>query len=215
MLENVGAAAAARTWCCSWSCATRSWRPSPGAEPVDAGRRLPRGDRRGPAARARAGDRPAAPAGRADRRRAGRRDRARRCSTPTSTSSGATCCEARMAELQLKSHRFRAEREADWRRLEALLGQAERRSARGARPTRSCWRCRCSTARAVVAVGGAGDLARPGPDRLSGEPLHARLFLRLRRARRRCWSGWRGFFARDWPARGPGRSGARRWSARR
>jgi uncharacterized membrane protein SpoIIM required for sporulation len=31
-----------------------------------------------------------------------------------------------MAELQLKSHRFRAEREADWRRLEALLNKAER-----------------------------------------------------------------------------------------
>jgi uncharacterized membrane protein SpoIIM required for sporulation len=30
-----------------------------------------------------------------------------------------------MAELQLKSHRFRAEREADWRRLEALLAKAE------------------------------------------------------------------------------------------
>jgi len=34
-----------------------------------------------------------------------------------------------MAELQLKSHRFRAEREADWRRLEALLGKAERGGA--------------------------------------------------------------------------------------
>jgi uncharacterized membrane protein SpoIIM required for sporulation len=31
-----------------------------------------------------------------------------------------------MAELQLKSHRFRAEREADWRRLEALLSRVER-----------------------------------------------------------------------------------------
>jgi uncharacterized membrane protein SpoIIM required for sporulation len=32
-----------------------------------------------------------------------------------------------MAELQLKSHRFRSEREADWRRLERLLDKAERR----------------------------------------------------------------------------------------
>ena len=31
-----------------------------------------------------------------------------------------------MAELQLKSQRFRAEREADWRRLETLLGRYER-----------------------------------------------------------------------------------------
>jgi uncharacterized membrane protein SpoIIM required for sporulation len=35
-----------------------------------------------------------------------------------------------MAELQLKSHRFRAEREADWRRLETLLGRAEKGGAR-------------------------------------------------------------------------------------
>ncbi len=36
-----------------------------------------------------------------------------------------------MKDLQLKSHRFRAEREADWRRLEALLAKAERgRAAR-------------------------------------------------------------------------------------
>ncbi len=31
-----------------------------------------------------------------------------------------------MSGLELRSHRFRAEREADWRRLEALLGKAER-----------------------------------------------------------------------------------------
>ena len=34
-----------------------------------------------------------------------------------------------MAGLELKSHRFRAEREADWRRLETLLARVERRSA--------------------------------------------------------------------------------------
>jgi uncharacterized membrane protein SpoIIM required for sporulation len=34
-----------------------------------------------------------------------------------------------MKSLQLKSQRFRAEREADWRRLETLLGKAESRSA--------------------------------------------------------------------------------------
>ena len=32
-----------------------------------------------------------------------------------------------MAELHLKSQRFRAEREADWRRLETLLTKAEKR----------------------------------------------------------------------------------------
>jgi len=34
-----------------------------------------------------------------------------------------------MAELQLKSHRFRYEREADWRRLETLLARVERGGA--------------------------------------------------------------------------------------
>ena len=34
-----------------------------------------------------------------------------------------------MAELQLKSERFRAEREADWRRLEALLAKFEKGGA--------------------------------------------------------------------------------------
>jgi uncharacterized membrane protein SpoIIM required for sporulation len=34
-----------------------------------------------------------------------------------------------MKDLQLKSQRFRAEREADWRRLESLLSKVERRSA--------------------------------------------------------------------------------------
>ena len=36
-----------------------------------------------------------------------------------------------MAELQLKSHRFRQEREADWRRLERLLDKLERGGPRG------------------------------------------------------------------------------------
>lgn len=34
-----------------------------------------------------------------------------------------------MSELQLKSQRFRREREADWRRLEAIVDKAEKRSA--------------------------------------------------------------------------------------
>jgi uncharacterized membrane protein SpoIIM required for sporulation len=36
-----------------------------------------------------------------------------------------------MKDLQLKSHRFRAEREGDWRRLESLLGKAESARIRG------------------------------------------------------------------------------------
>ena len=37
-----------------------------------------------------------------------------------------------MSELILKSHRFRAEREADWRRLESLLARLEAGERRGA-----------------------------------------------------------------------------------
>ena len=36
-----------------------------------------------------------------------------------------------MKDLQLKSRRFRAEREGDWRRLETLLARVEGRSAAG------------------------------------------------------------------------------------
>src|SRR5580704_18951308 len=36
-----------------------------------------------------------------------------------------------MKQLQLKSRRFRAEREGDWRRLESLLARVEGRSAAG------------------------------------------------------------------------------------
>ena len=36
-----------------------------------------------------------------------------------------------MRDLQLKSRRFRAEREGDWRRLESLLARVEGRSAAG------------------------------------------------------------------------------------
>jgi len=39
-----------------------------------------------------------------------------------------------MAELQLKSHRFRTEREADWRRLESLLGRVHRGGAKSLMP---------------------------------------------------------------------------------
>ena len=34
-----------------------------------------------------------------------------------------------MSEVQLKSQRFRREREADWRRLETIVDKAEKRSA--------------------------------------------------------------------------------------
>jgi len=39
-----------------------------------------------------------------------------------------------MAELELKSHRFRSEREADWRRLETLLARVERKGPRKLSP---------------------------------------------------------------------------------
>ena len=83
-----------------------------------------------------------------------------------------------------RSQRFRAEREGDWRRLEGLLTRAESRSAASLSDDELLALPVLYRAGAVVALGGAGDLARPQPDRLSREPVHPRLFLRLRRARR-------------------------------
>ena len=89
---------------------------------------------------------------------------------------GAAC-----TSCTLKSHRFRKEREADWRRLEELLARAEA----GRRQRSATTRSGASGALplgAVVAVGRARHFAGPGAHRLSREPLHARLFLRLRHA---------------------------------
>jgi hypothetical protein len=51
---------------------------------------------------------------------------------------------AAASEAALRSDRFRLEREADWKRLEAIVTHGEGGCA--AYPTRICWRCRCCTA---------------------------------------------------------------------
>ncbi len=88
-----------------------------------------------------------------------------------------------MAELQLKSARFRAEREADWRRLEAPAGQGRGRR-RGASSTRDeLLEIPVLYRQALSSLSrGALDLAGPEPDGLSREPVHAGLFHRLWRA---------------------------------
>ena len=106
---------------------------------------------------------PAAPPGRADRRRARRPPRPGAAQPPISTSSAGTCCDgARMAELRLKSHRFRAERES---RLapagSACCAKAEGRSAARAFGRRAAGGAGALPRHPVVAVGGARDLARP------------------------------------------------------
>ena len=155
-------------------------------EPVDAGGRLARRDRRGAAARARRGRSPGcAGMGVAHRRRARpTRIGPGAAQPPTSTSSGGICCEAPpWPSLQLKSQRFRAEREARLAAAGGAAGRAESGSAAALSDEDLLALPVLYRSGAVVAVGGAGDLARPQPDRLSGEPLHPRLLLRLRRPR--------------------------------
>ena len=97
-----------------------------------------------------------------------------------------------------------------WRRCWRGRG----RLGRGAQRRRAAGPAGALSLGAVVAVGGAGDLARPQPDRLSREPVDPRLFLRLRRARplRERLSG---FFAARLAGRGAGALARDRWSRSR
>ena len=103
-----------------------------------------------------------------------------------------------MAELQLKSHRFRAEREADWRRLETLLARVEKGGAR--KLTRDelvempvLYRqalSSLSVARAIsLDQGLVGYL----------ESLCTRAYFFIYGARSRPMERIAGFFVRDWP----------------
>ena len=103
-----------------------------------------------------------------------------------------------MAELQLKSYRFREEREGDWRRLEALLDRVERRSASAlsdddllAIPI--LYRAALSS----LSVARAISLDRSLLDYL--ESLCARAYFLVYGARVSIWTGMGGFFAREWP----------------
>jgi uncharacterized membrane protein SpoIIM required for sporulation len=104
-----------------------------------------------------------------------------------------------MAELQLKSHRFRAEREQDWRRLERLLERAERAGVRKLRPEELLelpvlYRqalSSLSVARAISLDQGLVDYL---------EALCARAYFFVYGARTNVWARLAGFFRRDWPA---------------
>ena len=81
---------------------------------------------------------------------------------------------------------FRQEREADWKAFEALLARVEKRAPRTLVGRRAAVAAAALPFGAVVAVGGARDVARQCAGRLSGSALPARLFLSLRRAARVC-----------------------------
>jgi uncharacterized membrane protein SpoIIM required for sporulation len=104
-----------------------------------------------------------------------------------------------MAELRLKSVRFRAEREADWQRLDALLRKAEGRSAAAftdeellAIPV--LYRSSLSS----LSVARATSLDRALIDYL--ESLCTRAYFFVYGARTSALQRIGGFFARDWPA---------------
>jgi uncharacterized membrane protein SpoIIM required for sporulation len=104
-----------------------------------------------------------------------------------------------VAELSLKSRRFRTEREADWRRLETLLDRIERGSAR-----------RLSTAELLeipvlyrqalssLSVARSIALDQGLTDYLEG--LCTRAYFFVYGARTGLWARIGQFFAHDWPA---------------
>ncbi len=103
-----------------------------------------------------------------------------------------------MAELELKSHRFRQEREADWRRLDALLQRVERGSAASlsyeemvALP--GLYRSALSS----LSVARAISLDRGVVDYLEG--LCTRAYFFVYGARSTLWERMAGFFAGAWP----------------
>jgi uncharacterized membrane protein SpoIIM required for sporulation len=104
-----------------------------------------------------------------------------------------------MAELRLKSYRFRAEREADWRRLETLLNKAEGRSAAAlsdeellAMPV--LYRATLSS----LSVARATSLDQSLVDYL--ESLATRAYFFVYGTRTSAWRRIRSFFGEDWPA---------------
>lgn len=104
-----------------------------------------------------------------------------------------------MAELQLKSQRFRAEREEDWRRLERLLERAQGGGLKKLRPKELLelpilYRQALSS----LSVARAISLDRSLIDYL--ESLCARAYFFVYGARANPWTRIAGFFRQDWPA---------------
>lgn len=104
-----------------------------------------------------------------------------------------------MSELQLKSQRFRREREADWRRLEALVTKAEKRSAGALSDTDILAMpvlYRSTLSALSVARATSLDQALIG----YLESLSARAYFFVYGARSTPLEQLGAFFARDWPA---------------
>jgi uncharacterized membrane protein SpoIIM required for sporulation len=104
-----------------------------------------------------------------------------------------------MPELKLKSYRFRAEREADWRRLETLLSRVESGGARALTEEQLLavpvlYRAALSS----LSVARATSLDRGVIDYL--ESLCARAYFFVYGARSTFLERASRFFARDWPA---------------
>ncbi len=103
-----------------------------------------------------------------------------------------------MAELQLKSSRFRAEREADWRRLERLLDRVERGSTAALSPAELIeipvlYRSALSS----LSVARSISLDRSLVDYL--ESLCTRAYFIVYGARAGLWERVARFFSHDWP----------------
>ena len=103
-----------------------------------------------------------------------------------------------MAELQLKSHRFRAEREQDWRRLERLLDRAQKSGLRKLTLAELLelpilYRQALSS----LSVARAISLDQALIDYL--EALSTRAYFFVYGARASAWARIGGFFRRDWP----------------
>jgi uncharacterized membrane protein SpoIIM required for sporulation len=103
-----------------------------------------------------------------------------------------------MAELQLKSHRFRAEREGDWRRLESLLARVQSRGPRSLKPAELIeipvlYRQALSS----LSIARAISLDQSLVEYLEG--LCARSYFFVYGTRSRGWERVTRFFRRDWP----------------
>ena len=104
-----------------------------------------------------------------------------------------------MAELQLKSNRFRQEREADWRRLEVLLGRAEKNGiARLKHEEILELPVLYRQALSSLSVARSISLDQSLVDYL--ESLCTRAYFFVYGTRTRLWERVAGFFAREWPA---------------
>jgi uncharacterized membrane protein SpoIIM required for sporulation len=103
-----------------------------------------------------------------------------------------------MAELQLKSQRFRQERERDWRRLERLLNRLETESpARLSDEDLLAIPVLYRAALSSLSVARATSLDRSLIEYL--ESLSTRAYFVVYGARATLWARMTGFFATDWP----------------